>query len=574
MGEYSLIINDGYLEVQYPDSDRVLFTSSEDVRWDGIIFKDIPGDTLWSLKNLEVRNAEYGIYICPEDGDTTRVKIENCLFDGNCIGIAASAANQVWIKNCEIKNSVKEGSFNGDGVYLLNLPSGADHYVENCEIHDNDGCGLRIASCPSSLKIYNNGLDDNLVQNDSTASTWGGMYFYNSSPKLEANEIEESKGYPLVFMNSGAPYVCKGGDSLNFFELQTGEHDTFAVIYANGSFPVANSAYNNFSHNDANGDYLIRDFTSPSVGRLVRFNWWGVNPPVDSLFYPADSINYDNYLTSERTFTGDRPERGISSGEDEPYDLLDSALIAYYNEEYSQTYQMLVEVIDDYSEVSGAVCLALPHLLNVAPRAQVSLESLYSYLNSIYAGNEGTLVGKTARKVRNDCSVLMGDYTDVISDYQSIIDDPSCLTDSIFALIDANQVYLIMNGLPGILSNATPTALNPVTFEEYLKRETELLALLSSNGNGIASGTALLPEKFTLHQNYPNPFNPTTVIKFDLPYQSKVKLEIFNILGQRVVVLLDGITTAGYRRVVWNGDSDGGVDVASGMYIYRLKLKR
>ena len=520
-----------------------------------------------------MRNAICGIYLSPDEGNTTRVKIENCLFDGNCIGIAARGADQVWIKNCEIKNSKKEGNYNGDGIYLLHLPRHTDHYVENCEIHDNEGCGLRIVSCPSSLRIINNALEDNLVQNDDAPSIWGGMYFYNSSPKLAANEVEETKGYPLVFMNSGAPYVCKRSELLNFFELQTGEHDTFAVIYANGSFPIANGAHNNFSHNDDNGDYLIRDFTSPSVKRRVRFNWWGVNPPVDSLFYPANRINYDNYLTSEQIFTGDRLERGISSGEDEPYDLLDSALIAYYNEEYSQAYQMLVEVIEDYSDDSGAVCLALPHLLNVGQKAQVSYESLYGYFNSIYMGNEGTLVGKTARKVRNDCSVLMEDYTDVISDYESIIDDPSCLTDSIFTLLDANQVYLIMNGLPGILSNATPTALNPVTFEEYLKRETELLALLSSNGNGIASGTALLPEKFTLHQNYPNPFNPTTIIKFDLPYQSRVRLEIFNILGQRVALLLDGITPAGYRRVVWNGGSDKGVGVASGMYIYRLKAE-
>ena len=64
-----------------------------------------------------------------------------------------------------------------------------------------------------------------------------------------------------------------------------------------------------------------------------------------------------------------------------------------------------------------------------------------------------------------------------------------------------------------------------------------------------------------------------TKIRFDLPYQSQVKLEIFNILGQRVALLTDGILPAGYRSVIWNGRSDKGVELASGLYIYRLKTE-
>lgn len=82
-----------------------------------------------------------------------------------------------------------------------------------------------------------------------------------------------------------------------------------------------------------------------------------------------------------------------------------------------------------------------------------------------------------------------------------------------------------------------------------------------------------IPESYALHQNYPNPFNPATTIHFDLPYQSKVKLEVFNILGQRVALLMDGILPAGYRSVIWNGRSDKGIELASGLYIYRLKAE-
>ncbi|MBC8277969.1 MAG: T9SS type A sorting domain-containing protein, partial [FCB group bacterium] len=83
---------------------------------------------------------------------------------------------------------------------------------------------------------------------------------------------------------------------------------------------------------------------------------------------------------------------------------------------------------------------------------------------------------------------------------------------------------------------------------------------------GNAEPVTPLPEKYAIYPNYPNPFNPSTVIRFDLPQASKVKLEVFNILGQRAAVLVDGVKPAGYKQIIWNG-----FDVASGVYIYRIE---
>jgi len=80
----------------------------------------------------------------------------------------------------------------------------------------------------------------------------------------------------------------------------------------------------------------------------------------------------------------------------------------------------------------------------------------------------------------------------------------------------------------------------------------------------------LLPNRVQLNGNYPNPFNPVTSISYDLPEQAKVKLEVFNVLGQRVRVLVDGEQPAGHLQVEWNGTDDNGAQVASGMYFYRL----
>jgi len=83
----------------------------------------------------------------------------------------------------------------------------------------------------------------------------------------------------------------------------------------------------------------------------------------------------------------------------------------------------------------------------------------------------------------------------------------------------------------------------------------------------------VLPSSYSLSQNYPNPFNPTTSISFHLPRTTDVKLEIFNIIGQRVTTLLDGEFKAGDHIVRWDGKNSNDQPVASGIYLYRLRAK-
>ena len=83
-----------------------------------------------------------------------------------------------------------------------------------------------------------------------------------------------------------------------------------------------------------------------------------------------------------------------------------------------------------------------------------------------------------------------------------------------------------------------------------------------------------LPEKFHLSQNYPNPFNPLTSIRFELVRQSSVTLAIYNILGERVKMLIvDQIYDTGIHEVTWDGTDNGEKSVSSGIYIYQIRLK-
>ena len=81
-----------------------------------------------------------------------------------------------------------------------------------------------------------------------------------------------------------------------------------------------------------------------------------------------------------------------------------------------------------------------------------------------------------------------------------------------------------------------------------------------------------IPTHFELFPNFPNPFNPSTTIRYGLPVASPVSLIVYNLLGQQVATLETGTEReAGYHAVVWDGRSDAGTPVASGVYFVRIR---
>jgi len=79
------------------------------------------------------------------------------------------------------------------------------------------------------------------------------------------------------------------------------------------------------------------------------------------------------------------------------------------------------------------------------------------------------------------------------------------------------------------------------------------------------------PPIFTLAQNYPNPFNSETVIRFALPMSANIELTIYNLAGQKVATLVDDMREAGTYTICWDGKDDRENELASGVYLYRLR---
>ena len=88
---------------------------------------------------------------------------------------------------------------------------------------------------------------------------------------------------------------------------------------------------------------------------------------------------------------------------------------------------------------------------------------------------------------------------------------------------------------------------------------------MTSNDEDVISNTKISAK------NYPNPFNPTTTISYAMDVNSYVYIDIYNVKGQKVIELFNGLVNAGNHSVVWDGKDDKGKAVKSGVYFYKIK---
>ncbi|MDD2331543.1 MAG: T9SS type A sorting domain-containing protein, partial [Candidatus Cloacimonetes bacterium] len=99
--------------------------------------------------------------------------------------------------------------------------------------------------------------------------------------------------------------------------------------------------------------------------------------------------------------------------------------------------------------------------------------------------------------------------------------------------------------------------------------ETTIIPLMGTAIH-VSNEDQITPLVTELKNNYPNPFNPSTTIHFSIKDSAPVRIEVYNILGQRVRTLVNETKKAGVHSVTWNGTDDSGRNVSSGIYFYRM----
>jgi hypothetical protein len=157
--------------------------------------------------------------------------------------------------------------------------------------------------------------------------------------------------------------------------------------------------------------------------------------------------------------------------------------------------------------------------------------------------------------VKNNAGQIIGyDFTDAQGGYQI-----SGLENGDFTVLATKISYISES--QGIIFN---TSAGNTVMADF-----ELEATIVSIDPGAVQES--VPSTLELAQNYPNPFNPVTTIRFALPETRKVRLVIYNILGQVARVIVDEALPAGYHQFTWDGTNARGDKMASGIYLYSLE---
>ncbi|MCL2063579.1 MAG: T9SS type A sorting domain-containing protein, partial [Candidatus Cloacimonetes bacterium] len=236
--------------------------------------------------------------------------------------------------------------------------------------------------------------------------------------------------------------------------------------------------------------------------------------------------------------------------------------------EYDITLDLLMQIIDTDEETPYKMnsILLLPYVYRALDLDADELMMIYDDLLEL--GDEE--IGIAIRYALPLLNILYEDYAAAVFNLSAIIENPYTEAEELLAILDQAWCILKLMDL-GLRSMPEGAVFQSMTHREYRELEKEIFARVYGLENKEEE-TEKLPEIYELSlQNFPNPFNPDTTILFTIPNDSITNLEIFNIRGQKVRTLVNEFLPKGHHEVIWNGENEYGLPVASGVYFYRLQ---
>ena len=309
---------------------------------------------------------------------------------------------------------------------------------------------------------------------------------------------------------------------------------------------------NQFGYVSKDGDLSIED---------IQFTDWGSgDSPYDDCevtitgIVTADTAQYNSGYGAYAVQSGSAQWSGIifDGWDDTELSRGDEVTITGTVEEYDPEWHFKY---DNNTKIINVSVVTVNSTGNSLAAMNVSTEDLEQDADEVES-YEGCLV------------TVSGVTVSAVNSYDwSIVDDSGveCLIDDDMANMAADNY---MSGLAEGTTLASVTGIFNFSFGTY---KIQIRDLADLGQLGIDDDFAGVAREFALYPNYPNPFNPETRIRFQLAENSNVRLMIYDVLGRKVRTLVSDRMDAGNHVINWDGLNDAGTDVASGMYVYRIK---
>lgn len=536
-----------------------------------------------NFTNCTFKNAVYGFEAdcLPPYDEYNAFTLINCLIENNDYGIVAKYSDQGKIMNTTIRNN----NYDGLNMYKASI-GGSDGYdyclfTENY-IHNNGRYGINIG--------YGSSL-------------WLGYYYIEGRNRIINNSSHE------IYIGSYSNARLYGSDDI----YQIGNNDIFDESLGYYVYNLAQTY---------NGEYYV------SLTQKAEYNYWGTNSqPSASRFY--GSVDYIPYMTTpqaEGVGASGAPMQIDLDESPSTKSILSEGLIQEIINDSSKSYeekqrlidtkQKMLELIsqiknnpDDLrnaSRLNELYILLIDNdtdnktgekgeILNLISERRSKLENMpLEFLNTdFYELSEeiqaARLVGEVAMLI--DINVLLKDkkYNEALSKtskYDEYIKNSDNRREFLMHKLSAlesvceyNKALLIIEELREVVKESEIAGYTQPTYEiiehsllRKLGMDLKEINKRKTMANNETNETELIktnsPLEFALHANYPNPFNPVTTIPFSIAEPSRVKIEVFNILGERVCVLVDKSYDTGQYKTKFDGKG-----FASGIYFIHAQME-
>jgi hypothetical protein len=551
----------------------------------------LPGDSIYFKSNGSSPWGSISI------SGTGQIRLTMCVIHGADDGIFATGLNSVIVKYSRIYDCNR-----GIEMFESNQLQAYTNDIQHCAIAGVYGafsksyfngnfigfCGgvgvywnhdAPIAQAPTfeSNVIYKNAMDP--------ASALANCAFYNSNAILRCNQITScDNGKPEIYadhsnivMNfvaqrSAGNYLANGSSTWAVLNgclyNDVGRRPLMKLSYA---WPAMANGYNTL-HFDGNA-YFISD---PS--------WWCLNPPrpvhelghthyepAMAAYWPENPPNLPGFMNPQTAYRDRTPDPMGTTCREEMRGPLGGALAAYTDaglaeedSNYALASELYSGVISDYPESEEALWSARGYLRVGLLGGADALERHDSLL--VFAERDSLPdVSRHTIKRESIQALIAGSYWDAArTEIEAIRTDPSQAEDSVWAVITLAGVDIFEEQGGTLDAMCAPDAAS-AKHKMKVFRDRVNRALGRPTDDEVLANLKAVPQSKDIATAYPNPFNSTVNIAFELPSAAAVRIDVFNLMGQKVSTLMDQKLDAGSHRALWNATAN-----ASGVYFYRL----
>jgi hypothetical protein len=578
-GNYSLVVNGGYLEAIGTETDSIhFFPADTNARWDGIGFSSAPDSS-----HMDYCTVQYATYDGLRSGggidcSNSNPVISHCAIS-HCDGLQGGG---IYFNNfngsisyCTITGN--QSLLWGGGIYLNN----SSLLLSHCTISDNsafEAGGIYgnnsnqifldciISGNTSTEKaggIYINSGPQSLTGceiSDNYADMGGGIYFVSASATLTSCAFlnNEAGSYDA----SGAVYCANGTYSFSYCTFSGGFGEAAGGIYISANATVDHCTFNDLSSVIAS-DILV-EAGSASVSNCIHSK---LNPMGNYAFYGVDDVTYSDFYGNCSSISGGPAGFGELTTVNANGDSCDV---------YGNIFGLDPLFVDlsgyDYHLQEGSPCIDAGD-----PAFAYDPDSTITDMGAYY-------FDQRTPEIELPVSVL---------DFDTVtVNGSSNISIAIHNIGDGNLLlYDITNSLSVFTNNwnSADSVILPgdsLTFTiSFTPTDTiaywDSLCIYNNSsfcavellGRGVIStgivenNSSDLPKEFALRQAYPNPFNPITKISYSIVKSDIVILKIYNILGQEIQTLINKFQKAG--NYIINFDAK---NLSTGIYFYKLQV--